>query len=79
MTEILFEGEKHKITTDGRTFFLYIKLADRDWELRDKNSLTGGIYREALKDLKMIFSLSIAEEEKVLKICESGFFKISNL
>jgi hypothetical protein len=79
MKETLFEGKTHKITTDGRTFFLYVKPANRDWELRDKNSLKGDIYREAFRDLKMIFSLSMPEAEKILKICESGFFSPSNL
>ncbi len=79
MRETLFEGKTHKITADGRTFFLYVKPADRDWELRDKNSLKGDIYREAFRGLKMILSISMPEEKKILKICESGFFRIANL
>lgn len=78
MKETLFEGKGHKITTDGKVFFLYHRSDDK-WELRDKNSVGRDIYKEALKDIKKILSMDMPEEDKILKICESGFFSISNL
>ena len=81
MSSILFKGEKHKITTDGRTFFLYlrsIKNSSKDiWNLLSQNTFEGEMYEEALRDMKKILSAGIQEDEKILKICESGFFKIA--
>ena len=77
--EVLFEGKKHKITTDGEAFFLYAKTEEDKWELRDKNSMDSEIYEEALEDIKKILSADMEEEEKILRICESGFFDICNL
>ena len=79
MSDILFEGRKHKITTDGKTFFFYTKSAESKWKLRDSNSFDSGIYAEALKDMKKLLSMKIPEDEKVLKMLESGFFSISSL
>jgi hypothetical protein len=78
MPDVIFAGKSHKITTDGKTFFLYVK-SDSKWELKDSNSFGKGIYKEALNDIKALLKSSLAEEEKILKICESGFFSISNL
>jgi hypothetical protein len=78
MRETLFEGKVHKITTDGQVFFLYHRTDD-EWELRDSNSVDRKTYKEVLRDLKKIFSMNMPEEDKILKICESGFFSVSNL
>jgi hypothetical protein len=78
MNEVLFEGDKHKISTDGRVFFLY-RRSDHSWELQEKNSVDRKSYKEVLAGMKKIFCLNMAEEDKILKICESGFFSLSNL
>jgi len=78
-SQTLFEGRKHKITTDGETFFLYIKSGENKWELRDKNSLEKDMYTEALEDIKRILAMDMDEDEKILKICETGFFNVANL
>ena len=75
---VLFSGEKHRITTDGKAFFLYFRSIDNEdeeWELLDKNEMEGSIYNEALRSIKIILSMDLPEEEKMLKICETGFFK----
>lgn len=81
MFSVLFEGEKHKITTDGRNFFLYLKSIKNQtkevWELLSQNTFEGEMYEEALRDVKKVLSAGIPEDEKILKICESGFFKIA--
>ena len=77
--QTLFKGKKHKITTDGETFFLYIKSEEDKWELRDKNSLERDMYKEALEDIKRILAADMEEDEKILKICETGFFDVANL
>jgi hypothetical protein len=79
MLKTLFEGKRHKITTDGRTFFLYTKAAQKEWELRDSNTFDSRTYAEALKDVKKLLKMGIPEEEKILKMLQSGFFSISNL
>jgi hypothetical protein len=76
--DVLFKGKTHRITTDGKAFFLYRK-ADSKWELRDRNSFSKDIYKEALKDVKALLLKNMPEEEKILKICASGFFSVSNL
>ena len=78
MRDVIFEGEKHKISTDGKAFFLYHR-ADDKWELRDKNSVDKGAYRDVMKSIREILSLDVPEEDKILKICGSGFFSVSNL
>ncbi len=79
MLKTLFEGKTHKITTDGRTFFLYTKSVKNKWEMRDSNSFNSAMYAEALRDVKTLLAMNIPEEDKLLKILESGFFSISNL
>ena len=79
MLETLFEGKMHKITTDGRTFFLYSKTVQSRWELRDSNSFDSKMYAEALKDVKKLLKMNIDEEEKILQFLQSGFFSVSNL
>ena len=76
--ESIFEGERHKISTDGKAFFLYRRSEDK-WELSDSNSVGKESYREALKGMKEILSLDVPEGDKILKICESGLFRVSNL
>lgn len=78
MRESIFEGERHKISTDGKAFFLYRKSDDK-WELKDSNSVGKESYREALKCMREILSLDVSEEDKILRICESGLFRVSNL
>ena len=79
MRETVFAGDLHKITTDGKAFFLYRRSSGDAWELRDTNSVGAGAYKEVLEDLKKILSADMKEEEKILRICESGFFRVSNL
>lgn len=76
--KVLFEGKKHKITTDGKAFFLY--AADNGkWQLRDSNSLSGTLYGEALDGMKSLLSDSMSEEDKIMKLMQNGFFSVSNL
>ncbi len=79
MRETVFSGDAHKITTDGKAFFLYRKASDEKWELRDRNSVDAGAYKEVLKDIRKILSADMKEDEKIIRICESGFFRVSNL
>ncbi len=75
----LFDGKEHRITTDGKTFFLYRRSASDTWELCDKNSFDSTMYAEALGDVKRLLAANMPEEDKILKILESGFFSISSL
>ncbi len=77
-TVLLYEGESHKITTDGKIFFLYRK-SDSEWCLRDSKPVDRDAYEDVLGVIRSILSMDMPEEEKILKICESGFFRISNL
>ena len=79
MIKVIFEGQEHKITTDGRSFFIYTKIRDKEWELRDTNAIGSTLYAEALQDLKTLLSANMPEEEKVIKLLQNGFFNISNL
>jgi hypothetical protein len=78
MNEVLFEGDKHKISTDGKVFFLY-RRSDHSWELQEKNSVDRKSYKEVLLDIKKLLCMKMSEEDKIFKICESGFFSLSNL
>jgi hypothetical protein len=78
MEKTIFAGQRIKITTDGKTFFLYSR-SESNWKLTEKNSPGKTMYSEALESMKEIFSADISEEEKILKILNSGFFSISNL
>lgn len=75
----IFEGQEHKITTDGKAFFIYTKIRGKEWELRDTNAIGTTLYPEALQDLKMLLAANMPEEEKIIKLLQSGFFDISNL
>ncbi|MCK5022610.1 MAG: hypothetical protein KAS04_00410 [Candidatus Aenigmarchaeota archaeon] len=76
MKEVIFEGEKHKITADGKdTFFLYVKVISDGWELKDKNIFGIDMYQEALNSLKDMLMMEMSEEELITKLSENGFFK----
>jgi len=79
MFSVLFEGKKHKITTDGKTFFLYLKSIKNDtkeaWDPLSQNTFEEEMYKEALRGIEKILSADISEDEKILEICESGFSK----
>ena len=79
MSEILFQGERYRITTDGKSmFFLYMK-SDSEWKLEDKNSFEKGIFEEALNGIRDLLTVEMTEEEMISKLSENGFFRISNL
>jgi hypothetical protein len=79
MIKTLFEGQEHKITTDGKAFFIYTKISGREWELRDTNCMNSSLYEEALKDLQELFGMKMPEEEKIIRLLQTGFFNVSNL
>ena len=79
MSEVLFQGERHRITTDGKTtFFLYVR-SNNEWKLEDKNSFEEGIFEEALIDIKDMMMIEMTEEDMISKLSETGFFRLSNL
>ncbi|MCD6590806.1 MAG: hypothetical protein J7K72_02435 [Candidatus Aenigmarchaeota archaeon] len=73
--EVIFEGEKHKITTDGEKFYLYTKLADA-WSLISQKSVEKEFFTEVIKSLKELISADVDEEEKIARLSETGFFQI---
>jgi len=80
MISVIFRGKKHKISTDGKSFFLYVISESKEllgkWCLLSENKVEKSMFEEVLEDIKSIVSMDMPEDEKIFRICESGFFKI---
>ena len=72
MSSILFEGEKHKITTDGKTFFLYLRSIKNHtkeiWGLLSQNTVEGEIYDEAGRGVQIIITGANASWQKTVTV-----------